>query len=100
MHLRSHKKFINAYDKYHAGIYRFLRLKVATDEIAQDLTSEAFTKAWNIITTENKYPKNDRAYLYKTARNCLVDYYRKSYKETTTDDENLLSYCANSSLYY
>lgn len=95
----SRKKFIEAYDKYHKDIYRFLRFKVATDEIAQDLTSEVFTKAWNIIITDSKYPANDRAYLYKIARNCLVDYYRRSRQELPLLEENAISHLESNQFY-
>lgn len=88
-------KFIKAYDAHSASIYRFLRMKLATDELAQDLTAEAFTKAWDYLSRNpEKYPDNERAYLYKTAYNTMADHYRKSAtgKEFATDDESLLEY--------
>lgn len=76
------KKFIKLYDTQHAAIYRFLRLKVSNDETAQDLTSETFTKAWSAIASnEASYPQNDRAFLYRVARNLLVDYYRSASRQ-------------------
>ncbi|MEX0877581.1 MAG: RNA polymerase sigma factor [Candidatus Spechtbacterales bacterium] len=90
--------FIKAYDAHHASIYRFLRVKVASDELAQDLTAEAFAKAWDYLSRNpEKYPDNERAYLYKTAYNTMADHYRKSStsKEFAIDDENLLEYLDN-----
>jgi RNA polymerase sigma-70 factor (ECF subfamily) len=76
------KKFIKLYDTQHAAVYRFLRLKVTSDETAQDLTSETFTKAWSAIVSDKKgYPQNDRAFLYRVARNILIDYYRSASRQ-------------------
>src|SRR3989344_4969700 len=91
-------KFMQLYDKYHSGIYRFLRVKVATNEMAQDLASEAFIKAWDYLSRNpEKYPDNERAYLYKTAYNCMADHYRsaQSNKEFSVGDEDLIEYLDN-----
>lgn len=89
-------RFIKLYDKHHADIYRFLRLKVSTNEIAQDLTSESFTKAWDAISSQRvQYPDNERAYLYKVAKNTLIDYYRKDKREISVDNEGIIDYFDN-----
>ena len=89
-------RFIKLYDKYHADIYRFLRLKLPTNEVAQDLTSESFTKAWDAISSQRvQYPDNERAYLYKVARNTLIDYYRKDKREISVDNEGVIDYLDN-----
>lgn len=82
------KQFIELFDEYHSGIYRFLRVKLPRDEIAQDLASETFLRAWDYIQRNpDNYPENPRAYLYKTAYNCLVDYYRKRKEELPMKNE-------------
>ena len=82
-------KFINLYDQHHAGIYRFLRMRVKNEETAQDLTSESFTKAWDALSSGSApYPQNPRAYLYKVAYNSLVDYYRSAVKNREVQIEN------------
>ena len=83
------KNFISLYDKYHESIYRFLRFRVSEDEIAQDLTSETFTKAWDsVATSDTQYPSNERAYLYKIANNLLIDYYRSAQKNREVNIDN------------
>jgi len=74
--------FIKLYDKYHTGIYRFLRFKVKNNEIAQDLTQETFIKYWDYINNKGKSAnlRNKRAFLYRIARNLLTDYYRSATK--------------------
>ena len=83
--------FAKMYDAYSESIYRFIYFKVPTTEIAEDLTSEVFLKAWAYLT--NKEKKNIvhiRAFLYTTARNQVTDYYRKrsSAKDVSLESMN------------
>jgi RNA polymerase sigma-70 factor (ECF subfamily) len=67
--------FTSFYDQYINKIFRFVYLKVDTKETAQDICSDVFTRAWKIID-EGRTIDNPQAYLYKIARNSVVDYYR------------------------
>lgn len=77
------KAFSDIYDKWVDKIYRFVFLKVGTQEVAQDLTSEVFTKAWHSFRTRAEKGsraeeiKNISAFLYQIARNLIADYYRE-----------------------
>ncbi len=73
----SRKQFANIYDRYIDKIYRFIFLKVGSQEIAEDLCSETFLRAWEA------YEKIDNpgAYFYTIARNLVTDYYRKKGRE-------------------
>ena len=64
------------YDIYVEQIYRFIYFKVSTREEAEDLTSEVFLKTWHYVQ-EKKEITNFKALLYKIARNCIIDLYRK-----------------------
>lgn len=81
--------FAELYDYYLDKIYRFIYLKVATSEQAEDLTSEVFFKIWQYINREDKLEiSNLNAFLYKTARNTVIDFYRdKSQKEVLPGGE-------------
>jgi len=68
------------FDKYSKPIYRFIYFKVATQEIAEDLTSQAFLKVWEYIL-EGKKIKQFKPFIYRTARNLVIDYYRTREKE-------------------
>ncbi len=70
------RKFGKIYDKYVGQIYRFIFLKVNSPEIAEDLTSEVFLKAFEIFKKGEKKIKNERAFLYQIARNLVIDFYR------------------------
>lgn len=86
------KQFIVLFDTYHGSIYRFLRIKTPNTEVAQDLASETFLRTWEYISKNpTKYPDNPRAYLYRTARNCLVDYFRGRKPEFSMDGSTIES---------
>ncbi len=79
------EQFSLIYDQYIEKIYRFVYLKVSSEEIAQDLTSKVFLKGWEayqkgsfgLIGEEQKI-KNPGAFLYQIARNTVVDHYREA----------------------
>ena len=70
------KIFSQIYDKYIDKIYRFVFLKVNSQEIAQDLTSETFLRGWESFKNGNKI-ENPQAFLYRIARNLVIDHYRE-----------------------
>jgi len=79
------KEFSKIYDLYIDKIYRFIFLKVNSQEIAEDLTSETFLRGWEAFrkaqnpTTSQKI-KNPQAFLYQIARNLVTDHYREKGK--------------------
>ena len=73
------KTFSKIYDRYIDKIYRFIFLKVNSQEIAQDLTSETFLRGWESFKNGNKI-ENPQAFLYKIARNLVTDHYREKGK--------------------
>ena len=76
----SRKTYSNIYDKYVDKIYRFVVLKVKSQEIAEDLTSEVFLRGWQSFKEKKSKIKNMQAFLYQIARNLLADHYRKTSK--------------------
>jgi len=80
------KLFSKIYDQYINKIYRFIFLKVNSQEIAQDLTSETFLKGWEAFKKSqnpginNQEIENPSAFLYKIARNLVIDHYREKGK--------------------
>ena len=68
------------FDKYSDKIYRFIYYKVINKELAEDLTSQCFLKAWEQIFAGRKI-KTFQAWVYRIARNLVVDYYRTREKE-------------------
>ncbi len=76
----SRKTYSNIYDKYVDKIYRFVVLKVKSQEIAEDLTSEVFLRGWQSFKGKNDKIENMQAFLYQIARNLLADHYREASK--------------------
>lgn len=71
--------FIKAYDLYLDSIYRFIFFKVGGKELAEDITSLVFLKAWEYIQTNSiKDYKTLKSLFYKIARNAVIDHYRKN----------------------
>jgi len=70
------KEFSKIYDQCIDKIYRFIFLKVNSQEIAQDLSSETFLRGWEAYKSNPKID-NPSAFLYRIARNLVTDYYRQ-----------------------
>jgi len=68
------------FDKYSKKIYRFIYYKVPAKELAEDFTSQCFLKAWEQISTGVKV-SSFQAWIYKIARNLVIDYYRTRERE-------------------
>jgi len=82
--------YAEIFQLYLDKIYRFIFFKVATTEEAEDITSDVFLKAWQYIAIDQKEIKNLNAFLYRTARNTVIDHYRKkSHSDLASDDEVL-----------
>lgn len=75
------------YDAYVEPIYRFIFFKVATKEVAQDLTSEVFLKVFHYIQSKERQIDHLRALLYTTARNSVIDHYRQEGRIEIEDNE-------------
>lgn len=70
------KTFSKIYDEYIKKIYRFILLKVSSEDIAKDICSETFLKAWEAYKKDSKI-ENVQAFLYTIAKNLVIDFYRK-----------------------
>ncbi len=66
--------FGQLYDAHIKKIYDFIYYKTMHKDIAEDITSDVFMKAWRNI---NQFSGDSfTAWLYKIARNSVIDYYR------------------------
>lgn len=83
------KDFSKIYDKYVEKIYRFIVLKVNSEEVAQDLTSDVFTRGWQSFSNQKCDIKNMPAFLYQIARNLIVDHYREKGQAQLVSIENV-----------
>ena len=69
------------YQGYFGALYRFVRHKVATDEVAEDICAEAFVKSFEKLgqfSGKSSY----KTWLYTIARNMVVDWYGRQRTES------------------
>jgi len=78
------KEFSEFYNKNIDKVFRFIYLRVDTTETAQDLTSLAFLKLWKRQDSEIS---NSTAFLYRIARNQIIDFYRSKSKKPLSLDK-------------
>jgi RNA polymerase sigma-70 factor (ECF subfamily) len=77
--------FAQLYDGYVKNIYRFIFFKVASEQEAEDLSSEVFLKAWNYLSSDQPV-RSVGALLYTIARNRVIDYWRQRKVELNLDE--------------
>ncbi len=75
------------YDRYAEKIYRFVYYKIFNKEVAEDIVSDVFYKALERIDSYNPEKGVFSAWLYRIARNTVIDKYRT--KKTTIDIEDI-----------
>lgn len=85
-----HKEFSKIYDKQIDKIYRFIYLKVSSEEIAQDICSETFLRGWKRFQVKSSKIENIQAFLYQIARNLITDHYREKGKVQIVPPESIV----------
>ena len=86
--MRFSKDFENIYLEYSDKIYRYVYLNTNDPYLAEDITSEVFLriwKNWNRIKQDFM-----QALLYKTAKNIIIDNYRKHKNGKKVSLENIV----------
>ena len=93
-HERDPDAFGELYDRYAPKIYRYIYFKVSGRTEVEDLTAEVFLKTWEYVQRhaedETKRIKNFRAFVYRLARNLVVDHYRERTERELLADEATL----------
>lgn len=74
------------YDRYLPKIYRFVFFKIGHREEAEDLTHQIFLSAWENIRTFQQQGLPISSWLYKIARNRVIDHYRTKKINVPLDD--------------
>lgn len=74
------------YDKYIKKIYKYLYYRVPDKDVAEDISSQSFIKALKAINTYNEDKGTFSAWLYRIAKNNLVDYYRSNKNDLNVDE--------------
>lgn len=74
-------EFTELYEQYFEKIYRFIYYKTHHQQTAEDLTSQVFIKTLENIGRFNPGQGLFSSWLYRIARNKVIDYYRTEKKE-------------------
>ncbi len=74
--------FDDLYTLHVDAIYKYLHRRTLVREIAEDLTSTVFLKAMESIRSFDPNRGPLRAWLYRIARNSLIDHYRRQSSHT------------------
>ncbi len=69
--------FYELFERYQDQIFRFLYFRVGDRTVALDITQDTFTKTW-VYLSSGKTIEYEEAFLYRTAKNALIDYFKKS----------------------
>ncbi len=77
----SDTEFLSAYDEYADAIFRFCYVHTGDRDRAKDAVQETFVRTWKYMA-DGKRIGNIRPFLYRTARNILVDEHRRSRTES------------------
>jgi RNA polymerase sigma-70 factor (ECF subfamily) len=76
--------FSALYDDFAERIYRYIRVKVASNEEAEDILQDVFVKVWHGCKTLDTEDLNFTAWVYKVTSNTVNDHYRKIYRRPQT----------------
>src|ERR1700755_29782 len=68
--------FARLYDAYVERIYRYIYFRVADQQVAEDITSQVFLKAWEKLSSYQSGSTPFIAWLYRIAHNAVIDSYR------------------------
>lgn len=68
------------YETYHQKVLDFVKKRVSNKEIAEDLTGDIFEKVLKSIKDFQWQGITVSAWIFRIARNHVIDYYRKSNK--------------------
>ncbi|MGB1251399.1 MAG: RNA polymerase sigma factor, partial [Candidatus Promineifilaceae bacterium] len=69
--------FGDLYVRYLDSIYRYIYYRIGNKEEAEDLTESVFLKAWRAIDNYQERGLPFQAWLYRIARNIVIDHRRK-----------------------
>jgi RNA polymerase sigma factor (sigma-70 family) len=83
--------FEKIYRFFFKKIYRFVLLNISDSQIAENITSDVFYNVYRNLAKARLNSGSFRAWIYKIARNLIIDYYRKEakYKEDRSLDQYL-----------
>jgi RNA polymerase sigma-70 factor (ECF subfamily) len=84
--------FGDLYEIHAPVVFRYLFSHLESQMDAEDLTGEVFLKAWQSLPKYNERGVPFLAFLFRIARNALVDHYRHNYRLEHKDPDDMDGY--------
>jgi RNA polymerase sigma-70 factor (ECF subfamily) len=83
---------VQIHDTYFTPIFRYVAFRVSDRSVAEDLTSEVFTRLLSALRDKNAPQNTLRGWLYGVASRVVSDYHRQHYRAPEVElDESLAS---------
>jgi len=80
----------NLYKQYYARIYRYCRINLYNKAVAEDVCQDVFIRAWKALPKfSEKKAGTFQAYLFRIARNLIIDLSRKKKETSIEEAENI-----------
>ncbi len=77
------------FDTHHDSVYRYIRMRVSGDALAEDLSAEVFTRLLQAFG-KGKGPRDSlRGWLYGVAAHCVADHHRREGRARKLDPEHM-----------
>jgi RNA polymerase sigma-70 factor (ECF subfamily) len=70
-----------AHETYYPAIYRYVAYKVGDQDVAEDLTSEVFTRLISAVRERSAPKKTLRGWLFAVASRVIADHHRRYYRD-------------------
>jgi RNA polymerase sigma-70 factor (ECF subfamily) len=86
--------FGDLYESHAPAIFRYLYAHLESQMDAEDLTGEVFLKAWQSLPRYTERGVPFLAFLFRIARNALVDHYRQNNRLEAKDPDDMDGYKA------
>jgi RNA polymerase sigma-70 factor (ECF subfamily) len=83
------RAFGRLYDEYADRVYAFVRSRTGSSHDAEDITAAVFLKAWEAIGSYDDRGLPFSAWLFRIARNAVVDEYRRGTRRPVPTEEPL-----------
>ena len=80
---------MEAYDLFAPKLYRHALFRTSSPEVAEDISSETFARAWEVVREKAQEIRHLKAFLYRIADNLIIDHYRKNARAAVPISEEI-----------
>ena len=81
--------FVETYELFAPKLYRHALFRTSSPQVAEDVMSETFVRAWEMVRERAKEIRHLKAFLYRVADNLIIDHYRKNARAALPIGEDL-----------